>query len=167
MAHHRIKSRHVRSWRLLADSTQGPKGRIPRDPPQRDCGNRGRALIHVGGEARDAAMSRVSEQLDLQSVKGRVVGVEEETPHHQAPNARGHTLGALGALMGSSSEWGNSVGVNAEWEAVQASRGRSWGLPGLITKFPQGVMRLLDTSRSFSVKVPCSWILSLSETPRW
>ena len=26
----------------------GPKGRIPRDPPQRDSGNRGRALIDTG-----------------------------------------------------------------------------------------------------------------------
>ena len=43
---------------------------LPRDPPQRDTGNRGRALIdtgYVGGEARDAAMSRVREKLDLQS----------------------------------------------------------------------------------------------------
>ena len=53
------------------DELPGPKGRIPRDPPQRDSGNRGRALIdtgYVGGdEARDAAMSRVREKLDLQS----------------------------------------------------------------------------------------------------
>ena len=62
---------------VAAGELPGPKGRIPRDPPQRDSGNRGRALIdmmyiYVGGEARDdaAAMSRVREKLDLQSGGG-------------------------------------------------------------------------------------------------
>ena len=36
---------------------------------------------YVGGEARDAAMSRAREKLDLQSGRGRVVDVEEQTPH--------------------------------------------------------------------------------------
>ena len=56
---------------VMTDELPGPKGRIPRDLPQRESGNGGRALVdstgYVGGEARDAAMSRVRETLDLQS----------------------------------------------------------------------------------------------------
>ena len=66
-------SRHgTTSWRWWAAGSPGPKGRIPRDPPtQRDSGNGVRALIidtgYAGGEARDAAISRVREKLDLRS----------------------------------------------------------------------------------------------------
>ena len=102
----------------------GPKGRIPRDPPQRDSGNGGRALIdtgYVGGEARDAAVSRVREKLDLQSGRGRrVVDVEEQTPHHEMPNGGGHPLGALGA-QGSSAKHGDSVSGNARREVRQGA----------------------------------------------
>ena len=48
--------------------------------------------------ARDTAMSRVREKLDLQSVGGRVLSVKEKTLHHQMPNAGQHARGATGAL---------------------------------------------------------------------
>ena len=48
----------------------------------------------------------------------------------------------------------------------RSTRGRSWGLPGPLTRVPRGAMPLARCCR-FSVAVPCRWVLSLSETPRW
>ena len=107
----------------------GPtKGRIPRDPPQRGSGNRGRALMgtrNVGGKA--TAEAAMCEKLDLQSGGGRVVvGVEEQmTSHHQMPNAGGHLL----------EPWGRWAAVpSIMGTASVAMRG------GLIRKFPLGAM---------------------------
>ena len=65
-------------------------------------------------------MSRVREKLDLQSGRGRVVDVEEHTPHHEMPNGGGHPLGALGA-QGSSAKHGDGVSGNARREVRQGA----------------------------------------------
>ena len=111
-------------------------------------------------------MSRVREKLDLQSGRGRVVDIEEQTPHHQMPNG-GHPLGALGAPPASSAKHGGGISGNARREACQ--QGAGLGIARAFNQVPplRNAQLARCSSSCSSVKEPCRWVRRTSQISRW
>ena len=106
----------------------GPQGQ---DTQRFSSGYRGGALIDTAGffgrKARDTAMSRVSEVLDLESETGRRPGTqrEEKTPH---TSLNAQCLVPWGRCLAAVVPSGCIVWVTMRGR-IMSARGRSWGLP--------------------------------------